>query len=327
VKNFDLTDKLGQPNAAGEGHIHYFMDVDPATTPGQPAVTAPGTYAATADTSYTWNNVGGGQHKFSAELVNNNHTPLNPPVIASQTILIVPEIGPPSAVILTPRDNGVVDGNSITVTVQVVNFNLVDKLGQANAPREGHIHYFLDVDAPTAQGQPAVTAPGTYAASAATSYTWQNVAPGTHTLSIELINNDHTPLETPVVSKIAVKVNPTNPASTPASSPSATPTSAGQSVTIDLAAQNMAFDKTSISVPAGADITVNFNNQDGGIPHNFSVYQTLAGGQTSQVFIGQVITGPSTITYHFKAPTAPGDYFFVCDVHPQMMTGKFVITQ
>jgi hypothetical protein len=35
-------------------------------------------------------------------------------------------------------------------------------------------YYFLDVDAPTAPNQPAVTATGTYAATAATSYTWNN---------------------------------------------------------------------------------------------------------------------------------------------------------
>ena len=160
VSNFTLVNKLGQSNAAGEGHIHYFMDVDPPTTPGQPAVTAPGTYVATADTSYTWTNVGGGQHKFSVELVNNDHTPLNPPVSQSVSILVIPEIGPPQAVILSPRDNAVINGNSVSVEVQAANFNVVDKLGQANSAREGHIHYFIDVDAPTTAGQPAVTAQG-----------------------------------------------------------------------------------------------------------------------------------------------------------------------
>lgn len=76
VTNFNLVDKLGGANVAGEGHIHYFLDVDAPTTPGKTAVTAAGTYAATTATSYTWHNVGGGPHKFSVELVNNDHTPL-----------------------------------------------------------------------------------------------------------------------------------------------------------------------------------------------------------------------------------------------------------
>jgi hypothetical protein len=66
----------------------------------------------------------------------------------------------------------------------------------------------MDVDAPTTPGQPAVTAPGTYAATIATTYVWHNVAPGTHTFSVELANNDHTPLATPVVAKITVTVAP-----------------------------------------------------------------------------------------------------------------------
>lgn len=33
VANFNLVDKLGQTNVVGQGHIHYFLDVDPPTTP------------------------------------------------------------------------------------------------------------------------------------------------------------------------------------------------------------------------------------------------------------------------------------------------------
>jgi len=79
VDDFSLVDKLGQANVAGEGHIHYFMDVMVPTTPGKPAFTAQGTWAPTINTSYTWTNVMPGTHNFSAELVNNDHTPLNPP--------------------------------------------------------------------------------------------------------------------------------------------------------------------------------------------------------------------------------------------------------
>jgi len=207
VANFQLVEKLGQANVPGQGHLHYFLDVDAPTTPGQPAVTAPGTYAATASTSYTWPNVTSGQHKFSVELINNDHTPLVPPVVASVNVLVVPEIGPANIVIASPRDGSSIPAGPITVTVQATNFILVDKLGQPNADRQGHVHYFLDVDAPTTPGQPAVTGPGTYAATAATSYTWPNVAAGSHRLSVELVNNDHTPLSPPVVQSVTITVN------------------------------------------------------------------------------------------------------------------------
>ena len=120
--------------------------------------------------------------------------------------------------------------------------------------------------------------------------------------------------------------------STPPSSSSPTKTSASTSapapasVSIDLTAQNTAFNLKNITVPAGAAVTVNFNNMDNGVPHNFSVYQNLAGGQAKAVFVGQTITGPGTTIYKFNAPTdKTATYFFECDVHPTQMNGGFIV--
>ena len=82
---------------------------------------------------------------------------------------------------------------------------------------------------------------------------------------------------------------------------------------------------TTITVPAGATVTVMFDNRDAGIPHNFSVYTDR--NMTQSIFVGQIISGPATINYTFTAPTTPGTYFFVCDVHPATMTGDFVVTR
>ena len=115
-------------------------------------------------------------------------------------------------------------------------------------------------------------------------------------------------------------------------SPTGTPTTTlpvsflptpGGTVTIDLAAQNMAFDKTEISVPAGARITLNFNNMDNRIPHNFAVYTDSTA--KVPIFQGQIINGPATIVYEFVAPVKPGTYFFRCDAHPLQMTGQFIV--
>ncbi|MCR4393121.1 MAG: cupredoxin domain-containing protein [Dehalococcoidales bacterium] len=110
--------------------------------------------------------------------------------------------------------------------------------------------------------------------------------------------------------------NTTSPSSTPE------PTS----ITIELIAQNLAFNLKTITVRAGAAVTIDFKNQDPGIPHNLAVYEKLTGGQTRPVFVGEVINGIASITYHFTAPTSPGEYFFECDVHPQIMNGPFIIT-
>ncbi|OGO07453.1 MAG: hypothetical protein A2Y92_02715 [Chloroflexi bacterium RBG_13_57_8] len=93
-------------------------------------------------------------------------------------------------------------------------------------------------------------------------------------------------------------------------------------MTIDLVTRNMAFDKTTITVPAGALMTINFDNQDS-VPHNFALY-TDSSAATS-IFVGQTI-GKGSLTYKFTAPSTPGSYFFRCDVHPTSMTGTFVVS-
>ena len=96
------------------------------------------------------------------------------------------------------------------------------------------------------------------------------------------------------------------------------------SVVIDIVAKNIAFNTSTITVPAGANVTVNFDNQDANVPHNFAVYDSEAAKVT--IFQGKIITGPSKITYSFVAPDKPGTYFFRCDVHPTIMKGQFIVT-
>jgi cytochrome c oxidase subunit II len=106
-------------------------------------------------------------------------------------------------------------------------------------------------------------------------------------------------------------------------SSNSTATAPGVQVMIDLTAENIAFDKTVITVPAGAEVMVNFNNKDSGVPHNFAVYTDSSA--VKSIYVGQVITGPKTVTYTFNAPTTTGTYFFRCDIHPTVMTGSFVV--
>lgn len=88
--DFEIVNKLNQDPVEGEGHIHYYVDVDELpTTPGQPAVTTDAkTYHAAATTTYTWPDVPAGEHTFAVQLVNNNHTPLEPPVTAEVTVTV-----------------------------------------------------------------------------------------------------------------------------------------------------------------------------------------------------------------------------------------------
>ena len=113
--------------------------------------------------------------------------------------------------------------------------------------------------------------------------------------------------------------------STPAPAPNnAPPPSGGQAVTVNISALNYRFDTNNITVPAGANVTMIFDNKEA-VPHNVAIYTSPSA--TDVIFQGEVITGPKTITYNFTAPTTPGDYFFRCDVHPTVMTGTFTVTQ
>ncbi len=110
---------------------------------------------------------------------------------------------------------------------------------------------------------------------------------------------------------------PTSPA------PSVTGGGAGQPVTIALAAQNMQFDMDILVAPAGATVTIAFENKDAGVQHNFAVYTDASAG--TSIFKGPVVNGPGSATYTFTAPSTPGTYFFRCDLHPTQMTGSFVV--
>lgn len=97
---------------------------------------------------------------------------------------------------------------------------------------------------------------------------------------------------------------------------------AAERVTVAIAAENYAFSMEAITVPAGAEVTVNFDNRDDGVPHNVAVYtDSLA---ATAIFVGDIITGPDQVTYTFTAPETPGTYFFRCDVHPSM-NGDFIV--
>jgi hypothetical protein len=133
------------------------------------------------------------------------------PVFLLATILISARaadlgFGGPSITITSPANGSTISAGNVTVSVHVDDFSLVNKLGQASVSGEGHIHYFMDVKVPTTPGKPAITASGTYIPTADTSYTLMNVGPGMHNFSVELVNNDHTPLNPPQYSEVNVTV-------------------------------------------------------------------------------------------------------------------------
>jgi len=91
------------------------------------------------------------------------------------------------------------------------------------------------------------------------------------------------------------------------------------STTVDIKANNTAFDIDSFEVPADTEFCINFENQED-IPHNVAIY---AGGEA--VFSGEFLDVAGSITYVVPALPA-GDYRFICEAHPQAMVGDVTAT-
>jgi plastocyanin len=78
-------------------------------------------------------------------------------------------------------------------------------------------------------------------------------------------------------------------------------------------AQNNEFIEQTIEVPAGRSTRLFFKNLDGQ-PHNIAIYADASAAQS--LFVGETITNAAQ---EYDVPAlAPGDYFFRCDVHPDM---------
>ena len=108
---------------------------------------------------------------------------------------------------------------------------------------------------------------------------------------------------------------------TPAPPPSGEPGASGEPPppdggerTIDIAALNTQFDTAELEVVAGQPFKINFDNQDP-LPHNVAIHEGSPTGQ--EVFMGEIVTGPTQVTYDVPALPA-GAYAFVCTVHPNM---------
>ena len=93
---------------------------------------------------------------------------------------------------------------------------------------------------------------------------------------------------------------------------------------LTITAKNMAFDRATLSAPAGSTVVLTFVNNDANVPHNVAFYTDTSAG--SRIYVGEIVDGVRTVTYTFTAPSTPGRYFFRCDVHPETMTGTFVVT-
>ena len=103
------------------------------------------------------------------------------------------------------------------------------------------------------------------------------------------------------------------PAPTAAASGTSSPAAGGTTVV----AKDIAFQPTSLTIPADTATAITFDNQDAA-PHNMAIKDASG----AQVFKGEIVT-QTKVTYNVNALPA-GTYGFWCEVHPNM-TGTLTV--
>jgi plastocyanin len=112
----------------------------------------------------------------------------------------------------------------------------------------------------------------------------------------------------------------------PTSAPALSPTTAAAGETVEISAvPSLKFDKTTITVKAGSQVTLKFTNNDTGVPHNWAAYTDSSASTPIPGAKTEVCTGTCQQQITFTAPSQPGNYFFRCDVHPAVMKGTLVV--
>jgi plastocyanin len=85
---------------------------------------------------------------------------------------------------------------------------------------------------------------------------------------------------------------------------------------VNVTASGIAFDTSTIDLPANQPSTIHFVNEDNATQHNIAIYPS-ADDLANPLFRGELLTGPGEIDYAVD-PLEAGEYYFHCDVHPTM---------
>ncbi len=175
VSNFSLEpDKITLPPVMGEGHWHLLLD---------------GVYRTfTASTSFTVSGLLQGERTITARLYHNDHSPLGL-IIESTVVLRV--AGTPNIRIVAPENGLVTTDTTLALSVSVTNFTL-DPLSAGLVVEPGHGHYHIYLDGALSSMESSLNV------------TLANLAIGPHTIRVELVNRDHTPLAVQDASATAI---------------------------------------------------------------------------------------------------------------------------
>jgi plastocyanin len=82
---------------------------------------------------------------------------------------------------------------------------------------------------------------------------------------------------------------------------------------VRITARNIDFEPKTVTVPANVPLTLEFDNQDAGIPHGLQV----SDANGNAIFKSEIVNGPKQLAISLPA-LGPATYTFMCPVHPNM---------
>jgi hypothetical protein len=126
------------------------------------------------------------------------------PQSASNGAAVAPRPSEASVSIVSPTNGEVVKAGSVKVSISYSGQPLVPG-AQATRLTDYHLHYLLDVDPKPylGTGLPIPTGRPDIVHSAATEVTFENVAPGDHSVSIVMGGSNHVSVDPPLVDQVS----------------------------------------------------------------------------------------------------------------------------
>lgn len=86
----------------------------------------------------------------------------------------------------------------------------------------------------------------------------------------------------------------------------------------------IAFSTSTLEANAGQTVTVRYTN-DSKVPHNIAFFNG-DDATSPELAATEIAAGPGAVTeVTFTAPSTPGEYLFLCEVHPLQMTGTLKV--
>ncbi|MEW9673156.1 stalk domain-containing protein [Ammoniphilus sp. 3BR4] len=287
--NHELVDFRQQKQPQnGKGHIHLWLDTDPSNPmlaykmiDGEPAV---------------FENVQPGDHTLTVQLVGNDHKPITPEV---KQVITFTTATTPSLAIKGPKEGETIFGDKVTVTSELTGFKFLDFRTKSEvAVEEGHLHLWLDTD---------ITNPKlAYKQISEKPVIFENIKPGDHTLTVQLVGANHKPI-VPAVKEV-VKFKTAAHPSQKTEKTSTKPANPAKTYTVNI--ESFAFKPGSLTVEVGSTIT--FNNLDD-VDHTVSA-------KDESFNSGNIGKGRS-YTMTFKKE---GEYHIYCKPH-NFMVGMITV--